>query len=163
MLYNFLFRTQAQSRNIHAFEWYVCRSHYPIGARARSSCTRPVQKQCLIILAGRIHWRKKKAPQKNALISEIFYGCVQPIEKYMLKILSSQVKGQISSGGGKMLVRNMLSNFKFDTNNDSDLSLENGSRIAVVGGGPAMSLGRALIITSLNWRSCMALRLYRRR
>jgi len=39
----------------------------------------------------------------------------------------------------KMLSRNALRNFKFDMNNDSGLSLENGSRIAVVGGGPAGS------------------------
>jgi len=38
-----------------------------------------------------------------------------------------------------MLARNVLRNFQFDTNNDSGLSLENGSRIAVVGGGPAGS------------------------
>ncbi|OGP83351.1 MAG: hypothetical protein A2V87_09235 [Deltaproteobacteria bacterium RBG_16_58_17] len=39
----------------------------------------------------------------------------------------------------KMLTRNVLRNFQFDTDNDSGLSLENGSRIAVVGGGPAGS------------------------
>src|SRR3990172_5881735 len=38
-----------------------------------------------------------------------------------------------------MLARNVFKNFRFDTNNDSGLSLENGSRIAVVGGGPAGS------------------------
>src|SRR3989304_8658462 len=39
----------------------------------------------------------------------------------------------------KMLSRNALRNFKFDMNNDPGLSLENGSHIAVVGGGPAGS------------------------
>ena len=36
-------------------------------------------------------------------------------------------------------MKNVLKNFKFDKNNDSGLSLENGSRIAVLGGGPAGS------------------------
>jgi hypothetical protein len=39
-----------------------------------------------------------------------------------------------------MLARNKFEkNFQCDTNNDSSLTLENGSRIAVVGGGPAGS------------------------
>ena len=53
--------------------------------------------------------------------------------------------------GGGMLARNkFVKNFQCDTKNDSSLSLENGSRIAVVGGGPAGSFLAALYYNLQN-------------